>query len=201
MPNWGDNVTATTSPVFDCRQAIQYVLFKTNNDFYPYAHPGCLDNKVVSNASYVAPTLSNVRVYTPYIEHQERATYMVSNSDVGISIAFINQSAISQSAGTITTNSNTLPPNLQYGGETIDIFASGYYDPILASNYYPLNEPYSVQSGLVASNQDTFQIWTRPSSGTIPVAGTSTEALYNGKWPLITVMYVQFNESMPENLK
>lgn len=201
MPNWGDNVNQTTSPVFDCRQAVQYVLFKTHNDFYPYSHPGCLDNRAVTNASYVAPTLSNVRVFTPYIEHQARATYMVSSKDVGIAFAYLNNTAIVNTPGTVTTNAETLPPNLQYGGETIDIFASGYYDPILGNFYYPLNEPYSAQSGLPGSNVSQYQVFTRPSGGTIPTPGTSTEALYNGKWPLITVMYAQFNEPLPENLK
>jgi len=206
MPNYGDTVPGTggLTPVIDCRAGVQYVLFKTNNDFYPYAHQGQpLSIGTPIAAGYTSPIGVNERKFCPNVLHEARSTYMVSNTDVGISIAYINGTAINQIPGTVASNTQTLPPNLQYGGESIDIAASGYFDPVLTGFYYPLNEPYTEQSGLPPTNVTNYQIWPRPSSGTIPLPTNinSGDALFNAKWPLITVLYVQFNESMPENLK
>ena len=205
-PNFGDTIPGTggATPVIDCRAGTQYVLFKTNNDFYAFSHNGQpLTIPTVVAATYTSPTATNERKFCPVIEHQARETYMVSNSDVGIAISYVNGTAIATTAGTVTLNDQTLPSNLQYGGESIDIFASGYYDPILGNFYYPLNEPYSEQSGLPGSNVSQYQVFPRPSSGTIPTPTNvnSGDALYNQKWPLITVLYALFNEEMPQNLK
>lgn len=205
-PQFGDDIQTTTgtTPVFDSKSGTQYVLFKTNNDFYAFGHQGqplgLPGTPFV--AGWVDPT-ATARKFTPVVYHEPRQTYMVSNKDVGIAIAFINGTAIATTGGTVTNNAETLPPNLQYGNEFLDIFSSGYYDPILGNFYYPLNEPYSEQSGLPGSNVSQYQVFPRPSGSTIPVPTNvnAGNALYNQKFPLLTVMYVQFNEEMPQNLK
>lgn len=202
VPNYGDiyDTAAGTTPIFDARQSVQYVLFKSNNDFYPFAHYGQLESNGRA-ASFSSPAGVNQVRFTPNVPHQERSTYIVSNSDVGIAFSFINQVGVAFSNANIPIDTQTLPAQLQYGGENINISASGYFDPVLASNFYPLNQPYSTYAGLPEANQVTYQLWPRPSSGTIPNPGTATDAFYNAKFPLITVMYVQVNEQMPLNLQ
>ena len=208
QPQYGDDYAATggTTPVFDGRALVQYVLFKTHNDFYPYAHNGQSPMEAVMAPVTFTGTggaaLVNTRKFVPPVYHQERATYMVSSKDVGIAITYLNTGGVGLNTGTVTTNTETLPTNLQYGGEFMDIFFAGYYDPAVGLNYYPLQEPYSEQSGLPFF-PDQYQVFTRANAGTIPAVTNvnSGGAFQAAKYPLITVMYAQFNEPLPENLK
>lgn len=208
LPQYGDDINTTTgaTPAYDTRALIQYVLFKTHNGFYPYAHNGQSPTVgLMGPGTYIGGTTSpqaNARKYMPPVYHEPRSTYMVSNKDVGIAITFLNTNGVGTNTGTVTTNSETLPPNLQYGGQFMDIFFSGYYDPTLGSNYYPLQSPYSEQSGLPFF-PDQYQLFTRANAGTIPPTTNSNSggSMEAAKYPLITIMYVQFNEEMPQTLK
>lgn len=206
LPQYGDDIAATTgvTPTYDPRALVQYVLFKTHNGFYPYAHNGQSPGVALPGpGSYnTTPSQDNKRKFLPPVYHEPRSTYMVSNKDVGIAITFLNTNGVGRNSGTVTTNSETLPTNLQYGGQFMDIFFAGYFDPTLGSNYYPLQSPYSEQSGLPFF-PDQYQVFTRANAGTIPpITNEFSEGAFEAaKYPLLTIMYVQFNEEMPQTLK
>lgn len=205
MQNLGESAIQT----FDWRDALQYVNFYNQNNWYSYWHYFNPDFKAQpqTQTQYVNPTLIGTNIMVPVVETtQYRETYI--KADRNLAIYFTRQNPEDLTiTNTAVGQFDPLVQQFGYGGETITTQVAGYqalpgafYSP-LSNNLGPVIAP-----GTVPGWDNSVNCNPRPGGlgGEITNAGTyagpGTQALGKARAQHFQCNYVEVNMENPKNL-
>lgn len=207
-PTYGDlfDSGAAIFPAVDFRDAVQFIGFGYNGKFLNFVHSVNL-NPAVSNTNIVASNPAGAAVQRSFsdIEVQSRSCYLVSNTNVGVSISRLTAGDVNIAAVGVLPNNESILANLGYGNLVSELSIQQYITNGPNNAFFPLTtgtteDIISIAPGLNYTNQ----LYTNPNIGGAledPQLYTALqESAGKAKMPVINVLYVQVNEQKPQNL-
>ena len=204
IKNLGDTAIAT----FDWRDALQYVNFYNQNNWFSYWHYFNPDFKAQpqTQTQYSNPTLIGTNIMIPVVETtQYRETYIKADRNLAIYFTRQNPEDVTIT-NTAVGQFDPLVEQFGYGGETITTQVAGYqalpgalYSP-LSNNLGPVIAP-----GTVPGWDNSVNCNPRPGGlgGEITNAAsytTSLQALGKARAQHFQCNYVEINMENPKNL-
>jgi hypothetical protein len=215
-PDYGAvwNSSTAVYPEIDFRDVMTYVGFGYNGKFATFAHtidimPNTLD---LLNTGYVNPgtgSLNPQKRIMNDIAVQSRSCYIVSNTNIGISISrMTDNTAIPGASIDPLPDSNNIFSNLGYAGLFIEPYVDRYITNAANAYYYPFTQQITdaISPGTFAANPGSSQLYTNPTiGGSLPAlniyaAGGGESAMGKIRMPVLNVLYVQVNQEAPSNL-
>lgn len=206
--------TAPTYPNLNFQDALQFVGFGYNGKFQTFAHTIALVGDSASGLIPIeysnpsAPATPERRLMND-IQVQERSCYIVSNTNIGISItrSTVN-TAVAGAAVLPLPESTDIFNNLSYGNQVVEPFVDRYITNAVNQYYYPFPQQTtdSISPGTYGANPGTNQLYTAPGlGGELPslntyATGGAEETMGKVRMPIINVLYVQVNQEAPQNL-
>jgi len=203
------NLGEAAIQTFDWRDALQYVNFYNQNNWYSYWHYFNPDFKAQpqTQTNYSNPTLVGTNIMIPVVETtQYRKTYIKADRNLAIYFTRQNPEDISIT-NTAVGQFDPLVEQFGYGGETIATQIAGYqalpgafYSP-LSNNLGPVIAP-----GTVPGWDNSVNCNPRPGGlgGEITNASlyaTGTQALGKARAQHFQCNYVEINMENPRNLQ
>jgi hypothetical protein len=213
-PIYGSIYDATTPiyPSADFRDALQFVGFGYNGKFLTFAHT----IELVQNTATSFLALWNnpgggtqQRRMLNDIAVQTRSCYIVSNTNVGISITrATDNTAILGAAISPLPESTDIFREVAYAGQTIAPYVDQYITDAANQYFYPFPQQTTdaISPGTYAANSGSNQLYTKPGAGgalqplSTYAAGGGEETMGKVRMPILNVLYVQVNEDKPINL-
>jgi hypothetical protein len=197
---------AAIFPAVDFRDAVQFIGFGYNGKFLNFVHSVNL-NPAVSNTNIVASNPAGAAVQRSFsdIEVQSRSCYLVSNTNVGISISRLTAGNVNINATGTLPNNESILGNLGYGNLVSELSFDQYITNAPLNDYFPLTTGTTEDIITIAPGRNyTNQLYTNPAIGGSledPTLYTALqESAGKAKMPVINVLYVQVNEQKPQNL-
>jgi hypothetical protein len=214
-PDYGaiyDSVTPNY-PTIDFMDAMTFVGFGYNGKFSTFAHTINLFPNVsgFATANYNNPGLgaAQQRLMTD-IEVQSRSCYIVSNTNIGISITRMTaNTAIPGASINPIPPSNNIFANLGYAGINVEPYVDRYITNAPNTYFYPLTQQTTdaISPGTFAGNPGSSQLFTNPNIGgalpsllTYAASGPGDNTAGKIRMPILNVLYVQVNQEPPANL-
>lgn len=211
-PSYGQlydiGTTPQTLPTLNFRDAIQYVGFGYDGKFSTFVHSIDLSVEVSGGGAFVSENPgagAQQRRNLNDIAVQERSCYLVSSTNVGVSISRLNGNNLVFLAAGILPQTVSILRNLGYGGLLSELTMSDYIDNTGAIQYMNVTpETFSSITPLAPGLNFTNQLYTNPVLGGELADPQFYVALVNsaaGKaaMPVLNVLYVQVNEQKPIN--
>lgn len=213
-PIYGALYDSTTPiyPVVDFRDALHFIGFGYNGKFATFPHT----IELVPPTAGLIPSLyanpDNVAVARRWmndIEIQARSCYIVSNTNVGISITrATDNTAILGAAISPLPESTDIFGEVAYAGQTIAPYIDRYLTDAANQYFYPFPQQTTdaISPGTYAANSGSNQLYTKPGAGgalqplSTYAAGGGEETMGKVRMPILNVLYVQVNEDKPINL-
>ena len=208
------DATTATYPILNFQDALQFVGFGYNGKFQTFAHTIALVGDSASGLipiEYSNPTSAAVteRRLMNDIEIQERSCYIVSNTNIGVSItrSTIN-TAIAGASILPLPESTDIFNNLSYANQFVEPYVDRYITNAAGQYYYPFPQETtdSISPGTYEANPGSNQLYTAPGlGGEIPAlnlysTGGAEETMGKVRMPILNVLYVQVNQEPPANL-
>ena len=208
------DATVPTYPNLNFQDALQFVGFGYNGKFQTFAHT----IKLVGDSSsglipieYSNPTAAATpeRRLMNDIEVQERSCYIVSNTNIGISITRSTVNTAIAGAAILTLPESTdIFNNLSYANQFEDPYVDRYITNAAGQYYYPYPQQTtdSISPGTYGANPGSNQLYTAPGlGGELPTlnsyaTGGGEETMGKVRMPILNVLYVQVNQEPPANL-
>jgi hypothetical protein len=216
-PIYGHIYDSTTPiyPQVNFQDALQFVGFGYNGKFQTFAHTIDLLNGPSTgllpidfiNPGGAAVTLE--RRLMNDIQIQERSCYIVSNTNIGVSItrSTIN-TAIAGAAILPLPESTDIFNNLSYANQFVEPYVDRYITNAAGQYYYPFPQQTtdSISPLTYGANPGSNQLYTAPGGfGELPAlniyaTGGAEETMGKVRMPILNVLYVQVNQEPPANL-
>jgi hypothetical protein len=174
----------------DLQDAIQYVNFVNDTNFFPFSHP--LNYATVGTDLTSTPRLVRAEGY------QSRETYIISKKNIAVYFTRMTNLNIVQTSDVLVQN----PPifdGLGYAVTTAVTEIQQYNDNA-AGRVNPLTDPYSVPQ--YTPNQSNYnQLYTIPiAGGFLNMTGINNSSFGKARANHIIVHYFEINEQPPSNL-
>jgi hypothetical protein len=208
-PVFGDlfDSVGAVYPAVDFRDAVQFVSFGYNGKFCNFVHSVNL-NPDVSGQIFLSSNpgaAAQQRRSFSDIEVQSRSCYLVSNTNVGISISRLTAGDVNINATGTLPNNESILGNLGYGNLVSELSFDQYITNAPLNDFFPLTTGTTEDIITIAPGRNyTNQLYTNPSAGGAledPTLYTALqESAGKAKMPVINVLYVQVNEQKPQNL-
>lgn len=206
--------TTPTYPNVNFQDALQFVSFGYNGKFSTFAHTIALVGESAAGLipiEYSNPTdpAAPERRLMNDIKVQERSCYIVSNTNIGISVTRSTQNtAIPGAAILPIPQSNNIYTDLSYAGINVEPYVDRYITNGANKYFYPLTQQTTdaISPGTFAGNPGSSQIYTAVGTGgdlpalNIYAASGAEETMGKVRMPILNVLYVQVNEEPPKNL-
>jgi hypothetical protein len=203
--NYGETYDALgpTYPELDYANAVQYVNFSYDNKFASFVHS--IDLNPVAGV----PVDSNkpiefaaTRILTD-IETQERSCYLVSTTNVAISITKLTFNDVGSNTATLVAD-NSIKTEYGYAGMVSEIRISSYITTGIQQRLFLPLTPEKTEKTYGFVPIDTNQAYTNPAQGgeieLVNSYAGGLSALGKARMPVLNVLYVQVNEQKPSNL-
>jgi hypothetical protein len=202
-------------PTINFQDVLQFVGFGYNGKFQTFAHTiSCLQNgdgTGMLSIEFSHPTSLNnpeARLIND-IAVQERSCYIVSNTNIGISITrSTTNTAIAGAAVLPLPESTDIFNNLSYANQFIEPYVDRYITNAAGQYYYPFPQQTtdSISPLTYGANPGSNQLYTAPGlGGQLPTLNTyatggGENTMGKVRMPILNVLYVQVNQEPPANL-
>lgn len=216
-PIYGSIYDSTTPiyPQVNFQDALQFVSFGYNGKFSTFAHTIALvgdSSQGLLPIDYINPGGAAVALERRLMNDigvQERACYIVSNTNIGISITRGTINTVVAGAAILPLPpTNNIYNDLSYSGQFVEPYVDRYITNGLNKYFYPMTQQTtdSITPGTFAGNPGSSQIYTAVGiGGELPAinlyaASGAEETMGKVRMPILNVLYVQVNEEPPKNL-
>jgi len=199
--------TPQVFPTINFQDAIQYVGFGYDGKFATFVHSIDLSVEVSGGGAFNSENPgagAAQRRNLNDIAVQERSCYLVSSTNVGVSISRLTNTNLNFSSTGTFPSTQSILRNLGYGGLLSELTITDYIDNTGVVNYLNVtwetyNSILSPLPGLSFSNQ----LYTNPNAGGAladpQIYTLDLEEAGKAMMPVLNVLYVQVNEQKPIN--
>jgi hypothetical protein len=214
-PIYGALYEPPNFPVINFQDALQFVGFGYNGKFQTFAHTIAMiengDGTGILSIEFSNPTSVNTpetRVIND-IAVQQRSCYIVSNTNIGISITRSTPNTAIAGASILTLPESTdIFNNLSYANQFEEAYVDRYITNAAGQYYYPYPQQTtdSISPGTYGANPGSNQLYTAPGlGGDLPLLNTyatggGESTMGKVRMPILNVLYVQVNQEPPANL-